>query len=213
MAEGSREESQHTLAGLLSRLQGAEIGEKRAEELEQRLNTAFSKHIRQLKAYCRRELRGFSAERIEELTQDVLLEAWNKLPSYRAESRFRAFLWAIAARKCANARRKRQDCLLDDGLFEVPSEGRSALQALSDQERNEMLEETMRSVLDEREQEVVYLRWVLDYPYEDIEALLAISAHELRATLQRCKNRMKKEIPRWLAANNHGSSFLTSRDP
>jgi RNA polymerase sigma factor (sigma-70 family) len=199
-------ETQHTLAGVLTRLQE---GERGTPELEGRLNQAFAKHADKLRSYCRKELRGFSAEVVEEVTQDVLLEAWNKLPTYRAEKRFRAFLWAIAAYKCANVRRKHRDLLTEDGLLETESTERSALAVLSDEERNQLVEEAARKVLDSNEQEVVHLRWVLDYPNEDIAALLGFEVKDqVRVTLQRCKNRMKKEIARLLAEKGHGQSFL-----
>jgi RNA polymerase sigma-70 factor (ECF subfamily) len=196
----------HTLAGVLSRLRRNERG---APDLEQRLNAAFAKHAEKLHGYCRRELRGHSAEVVEEVVHDVLLEAWNKLPTYRAESRFRAFLWGIAAFKCANYRRKRRDLLSADGLIDDVDTGRTALQMLSDEARNRLVEEAARNVLDEKDQEIVYLRWVLDYPYDDIVSLLGLSGTaEIRAALARSKRRMATEIGRLLAELGHGDSFL-----
>lgn len=201
-------ETTHTLTGVLSLIQR---GERGAPELEQRLNTAFAKHADKLRSYCRRELRGFPLEVVEETTQEVLFEAWNKLPTYRAEGRFKSFLWAIAAFKCANVRRKRRDVLSEDGLLEAISTERSALGRLSDEERNKLFEEAARNVLDDREQEVTHLRWVLDYPYEDIAALLGFpEKDQVRTVLVRCKRRMEKEIVRLLAEKGHGSSFLKS---
>jgi RNA polymerase sigma factor (sigma-70 family) len=201
-------ETVHTLACVLDRLRQEGRG---APDLERALDRAFAKHTDRLRAYCRRELRGFSAEVVEEVTQDVLLEAWNKLPTYRAETRFGAFLWAIAEFKCANARRKRRDVLSEDGLLEVVSGERSVLALLSDEQRNELVGEAARNVLDNKEQDVVHLRWVLDYSYEDIASWLCVDdKNQLRVILQRCKNRMRKEIARLLTEKGHGYSFLRS---
>lgn len=197
-------ESTHTLAGVLSRVQR---GERGAPDLEQRLNEAFSKHADKLRNFCRRELRGFPLEVVEETTQEVLFEAWNKLPTYRAEGRFRSFLWAIAAFKCANVRRKRRNVLSEDDLLQPPE--RSALTRLTDLERNGIFEEAARNVLNAQEQEVTHLRWVLDYPYEDIAALLGFpEKDDVRTVLVRCKRRMEKEVPRLLAEKGLGDSFL-----
>jgi RNA polymerase sigma factor (sigma-70 family) len=141
----------------------------------------------------------------------LVLEAWNKLPTYRPETRFRSFLWAIAAFKCANLRRKHTDVLSEDRVLAEASTERSALARLSDHQRNELLEEAARNVLDATEQEVVHLRWVLDYPYEDIVTLLGFpDKDKVRVTLQRCKHRMEKEVARLMAEKKLTDSFLHS---
>jgi RNA polymerase sigma-70 factor (ECF subfamily) len=196
----------HTLAGVLTQLRGEGRG---SPELEERLNQAFPKHEARLHAHCSKELRGFPSEKVEEIVQEILLEAWNKLPTYRPESRFKAFLWTIAAYKCANARRKRQDSLSFDGILEPLSSEPSPLGQLTDRQRDELVETAARQVLDDKEQEVVYLRWVLDYPLEEIASLLGLpDSNAVRVTLQRCKRRMQDELSRLLAERGHGQSFL-----
>ncbi|MEZ4241772.1 MAG: sigma-70 family RNA polymerase sigma factor [Myxococcota bacterium] len=196
----------HTLAGVLTLLRA---GGRGAPDLEARLNHAFAKHEGRLRHFCRRELRGFPPERVDEVVQDVLLEAWNKLPDYRPSARFRAFLWTIAAYKCANVRRKRADLLTDDGIVELSDGEPSPLQRLTDEERNALVERAAVAVLDVQEQEIAYLRWVLDYPLETIAELLGLDgANTVRVALQRCKRRMQKELARQLEEHALGMSFL-----
>lgn len=198
----------HTLAGVLTRLQAGE--DPGSPGLAQRLDRAFAKHTRALHWECRRQLPGFPPERVEEIAQDVLVEAWVKLPSYRPEASFRAFLWGIASMKCANARRKRQDALTADGFCEdLPAELVSALDRMANEQRDELVRAAAARVLDPGEQDLIELRWVQDYPLDHIAAELQLpGSNEVRVALQRCKRRMHAELHRALAERGLGVSFL-----
>jgi RNA polymerase sigma factor (sigma-70 family) len=197
----------HTLAGVLSRIQDG-TGD-RDPELAARVNDAFAKHEEGLRRYCRKELRGLSPPQVDEIVQDVLLQAWLLLPTYRPEQPFRAFLWGIASLKCANARRRVRDVLSEDGLLEPTSEEYSVVRRLQDDQRDKLIQRASLATLDAADQELVHLRWVLDYPVEDVMRQLGFAdANEVRVALQRCKRRLDKEIRRLLAELGHGDSFL-----
>ena len=199
-----------TLAGLMSRIRRGQRGEP---DLEARLSAAFAKHEPRLRALCRGELRGLSEAQIEEVVQDVLLEAWSKLDQYKFDERpFRAYLAGIARMKCANCRRKARDLFLEDlDMAEPESSVRDALRLLTDQERDQLISDASKAVLDDKEQAVIHLRWVLDYSQEDIALQLGLKGpDEVRVTLQRCRRRMEQEVERRLRERGHGASFLRS---
>lgn len=199
-------DSEHTLNGVLTRLRAGVTTED--PELRRRLDQAFSKHLRGLHTFVRREVRGESEAGVEELVQDVLVEAWRKLPSYRPDAPFRSFLYAIAARKCANARRKRRDALTSDGLLEDVQE-ETALAAMLAAERDHLVELAVENVLTDLDREIAFLRYVEDYGYVEIADQLALAdPDEARVGLQRIRRRLAPEIRRLLAARGHGSSFL-----
>jgi len=209
-ARTARVRSQHTLAGVLSRIQGGERGTD--PDLARQLDEAFMKNVPALRRLCRRELGGFPQSVVEEEVQEVLLQAWRKLPSYEPRLPFRVFLLEIARRKCANVRRKRRDVLTEDGFLEVGSEERGVIAQLAEEERNALIQQAAQNVLEQEEQELVVLRWVLDYPYDVIVEELGLPDTEaVRVGLQRCKRHMRKEIRRLLAGRGLGESFL--RDP
>jgi len=198
----------HTLTGVLSRIQRGEQGTD--PDLARRLDLAFEKHEHQLRLHCRGELRGFPETVVEEVVQDVLLEAWIKLPAYQPREHFRAFLWRIASLKCANVRRKRRDLLTEDGLLEVGSEERTVIARLYEEERNALVDEAAKNVLDDVDQELVHMRWTLDLPLADIAEQLGLpDDNAARVRLQRCKRRMRKEIQRLLTERGLGESFLS----
>jgi RNA polymerase sigma factor (sigma-70 family) len=183
--------SSHTLSRVLERLRDGERGTD--PDLGRQLDDAFGKHETSLRRYCRRELRGFSEQQVEDAVQDVFEIAWRKMPEYRVEGRFRTFLWAIASRRCAGIRRKRRDVLTEDGFLTDPEHRteRSALGRLVDEERDALLEEASANVLDARQRELIQLRWVLDYPQEDVARMLGLQTKdEVRVALQTCKRRM-----------------------
>lgn len=197
----------HTLAGVLSRVQQGERGTD--PELAAQLSRAFAKHEGAIRKLCRRELWGLPEPVVEETVQDVLLEAWNKIGEYRPERPFRVFLFAIASFKCRGVRRKRRDVLSEDGLVEVADEQASVLSRLADEERDALVEQAAKNVLDDREQEIAHLRWVLDYSYEQIGEHAGLATlNDVRAALVRCKRKLEKEIPRLVAERGHGDSFL-----
>lgn len=197
----------HTLAGVLSRMRR---GERDDPELEHLLGVAFTKNDTRLRNHCRRELRGFPNERIEEIVQDVKLEAWRWVVTerYRPDEHFRAFLFALAGNVCRNVRRKRQDVLSEDGLFDPHSPERDTLARLTEEERDAVVEDALRT-LDPSDQDVVHLRYVLDYPYEDVAEQAGLgSANEVRVALQRCRRRLEREIRRRMVDRGYGESFL-----
>jgi RNA polymerase sigma-70 factor (ECF subfamily) len=202
----------HTLASVLSRIQAGRLDGD--AELARKLDVAFGKHEAQLQLFCAKELRGVSAAEVDEVVQDVLLEAWSKLEGYRPDRPFRAFLWGIALKKCANVRRKRRDVLSEDGLFDPGDEAPNVLGTLADAERDAIVDEAANRVLDASEQEVIHLRWVLDYPNEDIaEQMGMASTDEVRVVVQRSKRRLAKEIVRILEERSIGQSLLEPNRP
>jgi RNA polymerase sigma-70 factor (ECF subfamily) len=202
----------HTLVSVLSRIQAGRLDGD--PELARKLDVAFGKHEAALQRFCAKELRGVSAAEVDEVVQDVLLEAWSKLEDYRPDRPFRAFLWAIAWTKCAHVRRKRRDVLSEDGLFEPEDETPNVLGKLAEALRDAIVDEAANRVLDASDQEVIHLRWVLDYPNEDIaEQMGMASADEVRVVVQRSKRRLAKEIVRILEERSIGQSLLEPNGP
>lgn len=197
-----------TLAGVLSRLHR----DADDPELRARLDAAFSKHHVALRARVRRELRGHSEELVEDTVQEVLLVAWSKLADHDGRH-FKAWLLAIAGRVCANVRRKRRDQLSDDGLFDPGSEAESVYAVLRREERERLFLEAARRVLDARDQEVVYLRYELELPAEEIARAAKLDeVDEVRVILQRSKRRLAKELARVMEERGHGRSLFQVDD-
>ncbi len=144
-----------------------------------------------------------------ELAQEAMLVAYQRLPEFRGESSFHTWLHAIARNVCLRAKERRQELTGLDDLFERADPARDALANLRRHERDSLLDEAGRAVLDVQEQEALIMRYQLGIGYDEIGALLGITeVSGARGLLQRCKRKLRREIDRRLAELGHGSSLV-----
>ncbi len=186
---------------------------ERRADIYARVNQLFAAEQDLVYATCYRYVG--QPEWARELAQDSLLLAWQKLSSFRGEARFRTWLVGIARYQCLNAIRKKADLLTEDGLVEVSDSSGSVLGALRRQEREGLLRDAAAAVLDETEQEAVWLRYGEHLPLAQIGEVLGLeSSSGARGVLQRCKRRLSRELRRRLEELGHGMSLVReSRDP
>ncbi|MBT3217669.1 MAG: sigma-70 family RNA polymerase sigma factor, partial [Proteobacteria bacterium] len=134
-----------------------------------------------------------------ELAQDTFLLAYERLSTFRGESRFGTWLVSIARFHCLNALRKRRDLLSHDGVLEATDPTRSVLNRLRRQEREELLRQTASAVLNAEEQAAVHLRYTEQLSILRIEELLKLeSASGARGLLQRARRKLGRELRRRL---------------
>ncbi|MFZ5476357.1 MAG: RNA polymerase sigma factor [Myxococcota bacterium] len=175
--------------------------------LQGSLEALFSLHAPAVRSACRRMTRDPAVA--EELAQEALLVAWQKLPEFRGESSFSTWLWGITRNLCLNAARKRRDTLTEDGVLDVDDPGAGALSQMQRDEREELLRAAAEAVLTPLEQEAVHLRYVEMLSQDAITELLGIEqASGARGLLQACRRKLERELRRRLAELGHGSSFV-----
>lgn len=166
------------------------------------------RHAAEVYAVCRRIVRD--PERAQELAQDAWVTAAERLASFEGRSRFSTWVCGIAKLHCMNAVRKREDLLSEDGLVDPadPLDG-SVLKSLSRAERQQLVREAAVAVLDELEQEAVYLRYEEMLPREEIAQILGLTqASGARGLLQRCSRKLRPELKRRIAELGRGMSFV-----
>jgi RNA polymerase sigma-70 factor, ECF subfamily len=158
---------------------------------------------------CLRVVRN--EQRAEELTQEALIVALSKLGSFSGRSTLSTWLCGIAKHLALNEVRKKGELLSEDGILEDREDvdALSALRQLSRLEREQVITDSASASLDPQEQEIVYLRYVENLPYDTIESLLALEPdNRPRGALQRIKRKMKKDLQRRLEDLGHGLSFI-----
>jgi RNA polymerase sigma-70 factor (ECF subfamily) len=175
-------------------------------QLQRDIDAMFAEHEGRVYAHCYRRVRD--EQRARELAQDVLLIAYQKLDDYEPPNKFSTWLYGIARNVCMRAMARRRELLADDGLIEPSDPARPVLRHLLAHERERVVTDAM-SALGPDEQEAVYLRYVQELPYEEIDRLMKLdSASGARGLLQRCSRHLRRELPLRIRALGHGSSFV-----
>ncbi len=172
------------------------------------LHEIFSAYRDSVFKTCRR-LTGDDAS-ADDLTQQVLMTAWDKLPGYRGEAKFSTWLYGIVLNVWRNKQRKRRELLSVDGVFEIGDPALGVMSALQRQEREQMFREVCEDCLAEDEQQVVYLRYVRSMPRGEIESLLELEPGRARVVLQRATRKLEKSLRAKLIELGHGTSFVRS---
>ena len=169
------------------------------------LDRLFAAHRSRVYALCMRIVKD--SAKAEELVQDTLLAAYEKLPGYAGEARFSTWIHGIARNLCFNAVRKKGELLTTDGVLEQEDPALGALAQLRAQEREALLREAS-AALTPVEQEAIYLRYVEGIPQDQITAILDLPGTGARGLLQRCRRHLQRDLRVRLTALGHGPSFF-----
>lgn len=181
-------------------------------EVLREVDELFEAHQDAVYAMCQRILGD--PERAREVAQDAMLVAFRKLHEFRGDSSFRTWLLGIARFKALRAARKRVDLLSEDGVVDVGDPSAGVLSLLQREKREELIREASLAVLDEVEQEAVYLRYVEGIGQDEITRILGLTnASGARGLLVRCRRKLKAELERKLAELGHGMSYLRTVSP
>ena len=146
-------------------------------------------------AWCLRYTRDH--ERALDLSQDVMVTAWEKIESFEGRSKFSSWLFAVTRNRCIDASR-RVDVLADEAITEMhpdpaPLPDESALGAV-DEDR---LLALIRRELDADEQKAIWLRCIERMPVEEITGVLNVSGESgARALLQRARRKLRAAMDR-----------------
>lgn len=146
-------------------------------------------HGRALGRLCM-ALTGSQAE-AEDLVQETLLAAHDALPTFRAEGSLRAWLAAIARRKCARhlerrARREARLRLVHDSERQPPTDELLAARRRAERARR-ALEEVRPS-----EREALLLRYEHDLSFRDVGVAIGIDEAAARKRVSRALGRLRE---------------------
>jgi RNA polymerase sigma-70 factor (ECF subfamily) len=136
---------------------------------------------------------GSQAE-AEEATQEVLIAAFDAMPSYRAEGTLRAWLFAIARRTCARrvetrVRREARLRLVHSDEAEVP--GADAL--IAARRRAERVRAAL-DTLKPSERDTVVLRYESELSYREVAEACGIDEAAARKRVSRALDRLRDAL-------------------
>ncbi|HOX27209.1 MAG TPA: sigma-70 family RNA polymerase sigma factor [Candidatus Krumholzibacteria bacterium] len=135
-------------------------------------------------------------ETARDLAQDVLVSAYRKLPEYRDQSQFGAWLFMIARNRCLSELRRRRVPLADEAVLEfLVDAGPRPDEVLERKLLGQALEDLVRSTLTTVEQDALWLRCYEGLPVETITRRLDIQeATGARAVLQRARRKLRAAL-------------------
>lgn len=129
-------------------------------------------------------------DEVQDLFQDILINLWKGYDSFRGESQSRTWVWRVALNTCISQDRKKKrlpqhTCLsMDINLF--MDEDTDTMQVRALHERINSLGLMDRAII---------LLWLEDMSYEEIGAIIGISARHVGVKLYRIKEYLKNTNP------------------
>lgn len=134
----------------------------------------------------------------DEATQDVFVAAIDRLDSYRGESSFTTWLYAIALNVCRGRLRKRRvrERLAQavHALFRVSADAEAhPEQVVVQREADEALWQAIRA-LDDSLREVVILRYYHELRLDDVARVVGVSERSVRNRLHAAHERLRNRL-------------------
>lgn len=133
-------------------------------------------------------------EQAEELTQDVFVRVWEKLDTFRGESRFTTWLHRLTVnlvlqRRRSKGRRNAREELTDDPGAYLEAVTRAMPGTRLDIER-------AIAALPDGAREVLILRDIEGYPYNEIAEIKGVALGTVKAQIHRARKLMREALER-----------------
>ncbi len=150
----------------------------------------YQTHYRMVMQLCMGFLKG-DQDQAKDLTQEVFIQVWNKIDSFRQESSPKTWIYRITVNTCLNHLKKQKS--QDEKLNEILRDQETTEEIeFTETDPGKMLYEAMGK-LSEVDRLVTGLL-LEEVPQEEIAAILGISEGNLRVKIHRIKLRLKKLI-------------------
>ncbi len=128
----------------------------------------------------------------EDLTAQTFLTALEKLPRYRERGYFKAWLFTIARNKALDHFRKKRNEVLVDGV-EIRAGQNDLLADVIQSEQIQQLSALISS-LDQKEQELLRLRYVADLSFAEMASVLGKRQDAVKKSLYRLQARLQNQL-------------------
>ena len=164
--------------------------------------TAFSalvqKHQKSVHAVAWREIGDFHYA--EEITQDVFLQVYKKLPTLKDQNLFAGWLYVITKRQCIAWKRKNKRSIQSLETMSQQTLNETAYSLYVSEQREDAAVECRREIvqkllekLPEIERTVVILHYLGEMTCEAISKFLGVSPNTVKSRLSRARKRLRNE--------------------
>lgn len=143
--------------------------------------------------------RYFDKEDAEDMTQEVLIKLFNGLGTFRYESSFKTFVYSVSVNKCRDELRRRQlrhqvlGAVAIDEEFDIADHASGPEKALVEKETRERIEEAIR-MLPEANRQVIILREVMGYSYEEISEMEDCPVGTVKSRIKRGREQLRSYL-------------------
>ncbi|MBN2386975.1 MAG: sigma-70 family RNA polymerase sigma factor [Anaerolineales bacterium] len=140
-----------------------------------------------------------SQQDAEDLAQEAFVRAWLAIPNFRAEARFRTWIFRIVTNLCYNrlpSLRRELSELGEDILVDVPDDRAPNLDGLAGLEAHERRALLQREIdaLPESYRLLVVLRYQQDLAYDEIARVVSLPLGTVKTGLFRAKQRLRQAL-------------------
>ena len=138
-----------------------------------------------------------TTEAAEELTNDVMVEAWKAAPSFRAQSKPSAWLFGIAHHKAMDALRRRRPSVVElHALSAVADSQESPEDSAVRQSVRRSVAEALQSLSAEH-RSVVELTFNHGYSYQEIARIVGCPLNTVKTRMFYAKKQLRQVFARW----------------
>ena len=164
---------------------------------------AFEKLVRKyerLVSTCVFSVVGNNPEDVLDVSQEVFLKVYRNLSSFKGDSEFSTWLYRVAKNCALDYIRKRKppsssiDTSGQEGEgFDIPDTSNRANpeKSILELEKSEILKKCIDKLSDEH-REIIILRHVNDYSYEQIAKILSLETGTVKSRISRAREALKK---------------------
>ena len=152
----------------------------------------YRRLVGRIYALCLRMVRD--GQRAEELTQDVFVRAWERLESFRGDSKFTTWLHRLAVNVILQAGRSKARREARETLVESPGDYLKRVKEEFPGTRMDL--ERAIAGLPDGARRVLVLRDVYGYKYNEIAEMQGVALGTVKAQIHRARKMMKEMLER-----------------
>jgi RNA polymerase sigma-70 factor (ECF subfamily) len=164
------------------------------------INELFRRHHAKVASWCL-NITG-DVNSASDMAQEVFLKAFQRLSSFRGESKFSTWLYSIARYHCLDevrSRKTRPQEVLDAPLEEIEDfSAAGVLAGIERRESEELLKQLIQESLDETETKAMTLHYVHELPLDAVSKILGLTNPSgAKAYIVSARRKLKRSLERW----------------
>lgn len=138
-----------------------------------------------------------NSEEALDVTQETFVQVFRKLSTFQEDAHFFTWIYRIGFNIARTRQRRQRPDSIDTSQIMIPSSDQSAEQKFESNEFREALKMAIGK-LPEDHQQVILLREIEEYDYQQIATALNISLGTVRSRLHRARAQLRELLSDWL---------------